>query len=68
MAVKDALPVNRHFFVTGHNDGYCGVWQAPVELSMPRWKRARVDASRAQCSSWESIFILEFESTEAFGL
>ena len=68
MAVKDALPVNRHFFVTGHNGGCCGLWQAPVELSMPRWKRAGVDASRAQCFSWESIFVLESESSEVFGL
>ena len=34
MAVKDALPVNRHVFMTGHNDGRCGVRQAPVELPM----------------------------------
>ena len=25
---------NRHVFMTGHNDGFCGVRQAPVELPM----------------------------------
>ena len=34
MAVKDALPVNRHISMIGHNDGRCGVQQAPVELPM----------------------------------
>ena len=31
-AVKDALSANRHVFVTGHNDGLCGVLQPPIEL------------------------------------
>jgi len=34
MAVKNALSVNRHVFMTGHNDGRCGVRQAPVEFPM----------------------------------
>ena len=34
MTVKDALPVNRHVFMTGHNDDLCGVLQLPVELPM----------------------------------
>jgi hypothetical protein len=32
MAVRDAPPVNRHVFMTGHNDDRCGVRQALVEL------------------------------------
>jgi hypothetical protein len=68
MAIKDVLSVNRHVFMTSHNDGCCGVWQALVELPMPRWKRARVDASHAQYFSWESIFVLKYESSGAFGL
>ena len=33
-AIKDAMSANRHVFMTGHNDGRCGVRQAPVELPM----------------------------------
>ena len=32
MAVRDAPPVNRRVFVTGHNDDRCGVRQAPGEF------------------------------------
>ena len=68
MAVRDALAVNRHVFMTGHNDDHGGVRQAPVEFPM-RVFPIRVSCRlHLQCVPWEGIFVLESEASAAFGL
>ena len=42
MTVKDALSANRRVFMTGHNDGFCGVLQPPVELPMRALKTREI--------------------------
>ena len=42
MTVKDALSANRHVFMTGHNDGLCGVLLPTVELPVHALKTREI--------------------------
>ena len=42
MIVNDASSASRHVFLTGHNDGLCGVLLPPIELPMHALKTREI--------------------------